>query len=65
VIPFGEANPETNDLSECLKPFAGEELRLETNDLQGMLIIPDEVCQAVVEYYAFTHQRRSQVQGWS
>jgi hypothetical protein len=48
-----ETDPLTNKLSECLKPFAGEELRLITNDLQGRLIIPDEACHAVAEYYAF------------
>jgi hypothetical protein len=48
-----ETNPETNDLPESLKPFAGRALRLETNDPQGRLIVPDEVCLAVTEYYAF------------
>lgn len=50
---IASANPITNDLSESLKSFAGEDLRLITNDLQGRLIIPDEACQAVAEYYAF------------
>lgn len=47
------SDPITNDLAECLKPFAGRDLRLITNDAQGRLIIPDESCQAVAEYYAF------------
>ncbi len=47
------SEPETNDLPEPMKPFAGKHLRLETNDLQGRIIIPDEVCQAIAEYYAF------------
>jgi hypothetical protein len=48
-----ESDPITNDLLDCLKPFAGKDSRLITNDLQGRLIVPDEVCQAVIEYYAF------------
>jgi hypothetical protein len=47
------ADPETNDLPESLKPIAGKALRLETNDAQGRLIVPDEACSAVIEYYAF------------
>jgi hypothetical protein len=48
-----DSDPLTNDLQDCLKPFAAKELRLLTNDSQGRLIVPDEVCSAVVEYYAF------------
>ena len=48
-----ESDPITNDLNDCLKPFAGKDLRLITNDLQGRLIIPDDACSAVSEYYAF------------
>ena len=48
-----EADPETNNLEDSLKPLAGKDWRLETNDLQGRVIIPDEVCQAITEYYAF------------
>lgn len=47
------SDPITNDLEECLKPFGGDDLRLITNDLQNRLIIPDDACQAIVEYYAF------------
>jgi hypothetical protein len=47
------SDPETNTLPESMKPYAGKVLRLETNDLQGRLIIPDEVCQSIAEYYAF------------
>jgi hypothetical protein len=43
----------TNNLPNCLKCFANQELRLITNDLQGRLIIPDEACHAITEYYAF------------
>lgn len=48
-----DSDPILNDLEECLKPYAGKDLRLISNDLQGRLIIPDEACQAVAEYYAF------------
>lgn len=44
---------ETNDLSDPLKPFAGKNLRLETNDLQGRFIVPDEACYSIAEHYAF------------
>ena len=47
------SGPEGNDLSEPLKPFAGRVLRLEAKDPQGRLLIPDDVCQAVLEHYAF------------
>ena len=46
-------DPITNTLEDCLKPYAGKELRLITNDPQGRVIIVDEVCQAILEYYAF------------
>jgi|GEM_PF-2085612 len=46
------SDPLTNDLLDSLKSYAGKELRLLTNDLQGRLIIPDEACQAIAEYYA-------------
>jgi hypothetical protein len=42
-----------NDLEDCLKPYAGKELRLITNDPRIGLIIIDEVCQAILEYYVF------------
>lgn len=48
-----DANPISNDLSDSLKPFAGKDLRLISNDPQGRQIVPDEVCYAVAEYYAF------------
>jgi len=47
------SDPETNDLPESLKSFAGKPLRLKTGDSQGRLLIRDEVCYAVAEYYAF------------
>lgn len=48
-----DSDPILNDLPESLKPFAGKDLRLISNDSQGRLIIPDDVCQAVGEHYAF------------
>lgn len=47
-----DSDPEANDLSEPLKPFAGNDLRLEANDLQGRLIVPDEACFAIADHYA-------------
>lgn len=47
-----DADPITNNLSERLKPFAGKDLRLITNDPQGRLLIPDEACWAILGYYA-------------
>lgn len=47
------SNPLTNDLPDCLKVFSGRTCRLLTNDLQGRVIIPDDVCHAITEYYAF------------
>lgn len=48
-----DSNPILNDLEDCLKPYAGKDWRLISNDPQGRLIIIDDVCQSVVEYYAF------------
>lgn len=48
-----DSDPISNDLPESLKSFAGSDLRLISNDLQGRIIIPDEVCYAIAEYYAF------------
>lgn len=48
-----DSDPISNELSSGLKGFAGKDLRLISNDLQGRRIIPDEACYAVAEYYAF------------
>lgn len=53
LVKTEDANPLTNELAESLKPFAGKELKLLTNDLEGRMFILDDVCQAVCEYYAF------------
>jgi hypothetical protein len=47
-----DSDPITNELAECLKPFAGNDWRLITNDPSGSAFIIDEVCHAVLEYYA-------------
>ncbi|BBD63106.1 DNA-damage-inducible protein (plasmid) [Nostoc sp. HK-01] len=47
-----DSEPETNTLPETLKPFAGQRLRLETNDSHGSLYVIDELCHAILEYYA-------------
>ena len=47
-----DSDPILNDLEECLKPYAGKDWRLISNDLQGRVIIIDDLCQAIVEYYA-------------
>ncbi len=50
---ISDSDPFTNELAECLKPFAGNDWRLFTSDPQGRVFIIDEVCHAVLEYYAF------------
>jgi len=52
LTQIGDSDPETNELPETLKSFAGKDLRLETNDTQNSMFIVDEVCHAVLEYYA-------------
>jgi hypothetical protein len=47
-----DSDLETNTLPETLKPLVGKVLRLETNDRQNSLFVIDEVCHAVLEYYA-------------
>lgn len=47
-----DSDPEANDLSEPLKTFVGKDLRLEANDAQGRLIVPDEACFAIADHYA-------------
>ncbi|WGV29186.1 hypothetical protein [Halotia branconii] len=47
-----DSDPITNDLSESLKHLAGNDWRLITNDSQNSLFVIDELCHAVLEYYA-------------
>ena len=47
-----DSDPITNELAESLKSFAGEECRLITNDEQNSLFVLDELCHAILEYYA-------------
>lgn len=49
---ISDSDPFTNELNECLQPFAGNDWRLFTNDPSGAAFIIDEVCHAVLEYYA-------------
>ncbi|BAY66939.1 hypothetical protein NIES22_70830 (plasmid) [Calothrix brevissima NIES-22] len=49
---ISDSDPFTNELAECLKQFAGNDWRLFTNDPSGSAFIIDEVCHAVLEYYA-------------
>lgn len=47
------ADPKSNYLAECLKPFAGTNLTLKGYfDAGGRHILEDRFCAAVVEYYA-------------
>lgn len=54
ITKIESADPEANDLSKPLKPFAGKVLRLEENDPQGRKFIPDEACSAISEHYVFS-----------
>ena len=49
---ISDSDPFTNNLKISLKPFAGNEWRLLTNEPSGRVFIIDEVCHAVLEYYA-------------
>ncbi|BAY20226.1 KilA-like protein (plasmid) [Anabaenopsis circularis NIES-21] len=47
-----DSEPITNDLPKSLLSFAGKEWRLITNDPHGSLYVIDELCHAILEYYA-------------
>ncbi|NJM23728.1 MAG: hypothetical protein HC907_36545 [Richelia sp. SM1_7_0] len=47
-----DSSPIMNELPESLKSFAGEEWRLITNNEQNSLFVVDELCHAILEYYA-------------
>jgi len=47
-----DSDPITNELVEYLKSLAGKDWRFITNDLSVAVFIIDEVCHAVLEYYA-------------
>ncbi len=48
-----DCDPISNDLSNYLKPYAGKDWRLISNDKQTQSVfIIDEVCHAILEYYA-------------
>jgi hypothetical protein len=45
-------DPITKDLPKSLERFASKEWRLITNDKQNSLFVIDELCHAILEYYA-------------
>lgn len=45
--------------SDILRPYAGTELYLATGGLHNANVIKDEVCAAIVEYYAFESKYRT------
>ncbi|WP_242063008.1 hypothetical protein [Nostoc sp. FACHB-145] len=47
-----DSDPITNDLPKSLEPYAGKEWRLITKDAQNSLYVIDELCHAILEYYA-------------
>ncbi len=47
-----DSKPIANELPESLKSFAGKEWRLITNDEKNSLFVIDELCHAILEYYA-------------
>ncbi|BCL39987.1 hypothetical protein [Nostoc sp. MS1] len=47
-----DCDPITNNLPKSLQPYAGKEWRLITNDAHGSLYVIDELCHAILEYYA-------------
>lgn len=49
---ISNSDPLANDLQTALKPYAGNDWRLLTNESSGQVFIIDEVCHAVLEYYA-------------
>ncbi|MFK0734500.1 MAG: hypothetical protein ACIWVG_25680 [Gloeotrichia echinulata HAB0833] len=47
----------TNDLPKSLEPYAGNDWRLITNDAQNSLFVIDELCHAILEYYAIDSRK--------
>jgi hypothetical protein len=47
-----DSSPISNDLPKSLETFAGKEWRLILNKTQNSLFIIDELCHAILEYYA-------------
>jgi len=52
-----DLDPITNNLPKYLKPYIGKDWRLITNDAQNSLFVIDELCHAVLEYYALDARR--------
>ncbi|MBU7586870.1 MAG: hypothetical protein KAF91_29135 [Nostoc sp. TH1S01] len=47
-----DCDPITKDLPQSLEQYAGKEWRLITNEAQNSLYVIDELCHAILEYYA-------------
>ena len=47
--------------SDTLRPFAGKNCYLSTGGLHNASVIKDDVCAAIVEYYAFESRKRTDV----
>jgi len=52
-----DLDPITNNLPKSLKSYVGKDWRLITNDAQNSLFVIDELCHAILEYYAFDARR--------
>jgi hypothetical protein len=52
-----DSSPITNDLPKSLECFAGREWRLITNDEKNSLFVIDELCHAILEYYAIDSRK--------
>ncbi|MBD2496770.1 hypothetical protein [Nostoc sp. FACHB-280] len=47
----------TNELAECLKPFASKELRTSLNDSYGTVLVGFDACKAITKYFACTARK--------
>ncbi len=50
--------------SECLQLFAGKELWVQGRGPDNAKVVKDEVCAAVIEYYAFESKKQSYGTGY-
>ncbi|MCL1465949.1 P63C domain-containing protein [Argonema galeatum] len=46
--------------SECLEPFAGKDLWLKERGLDQAKVVKDEICAAIIEYYAFEARKTTE-----
>jgi len=49
---ISDSDPFTNELAECLKSFAGNELRGSPIDSYGTVLVGFDACKAILEYFA-------------